>query len=150
MKKPAGVSGALTRSSWDTSARGGSSLRCGQCVNGLLADRSNIRASVGRAFVSAAGDSGSGFDVPAPVCGCCGRERLCAVDGGPASVVGLARWINNSERGPITGVVHGHNLGEARDLVLDVAVESSFAAVGVHGRAGSASRRRAGLALLSR
>ena len=47
--------------------------------------------------------------------------------GAPASVVGLARWFNNRERGTYYGVwCTSHNLGEALTFVLTSLVVSSF------------------------
>ena len=130
MKKPLVDSGALS-----TEQLGyiGSALffayAVGKCVNGFLADRSNIRAfmSVGL-FVSALANLALGFDVPALLFAVLwGVNGYAQSMGAPASVVGLARWFNNSERGTYYGVwCTSHNLGEALTFVLTSLVVSSF------------------------
>ena len=130
MKKPLVDSGYLT-----TEQLGyiGSALffayAVGKCVNGFLADRSNIRKfmSVGL-FVSALANFALGFHVPALVFAVLwGINGYAQSMGAPASVVGLARWFSNRERGTYYGIwCTSHNLGEALTFVLTSLIVSSF------------------------
>jgi OPA family sugar phosphate sensor protein UhpC-like MFS transporter len=130
MKKPMVDSGYLT-----TEQLGyiGSALffayAVGKCVNGFLADRCDIRKfmSVGL-FVSALANFALGFHMPALFFAVLwGINGYAQSMGAPASVVGLARWFNNRERGTYYGVwCTSHNLGEALTFVLTSLVVTSF------------------------
>lgn len=101
----------------------------GKCVNGFLADRSDIRKfmSIGL-FVSALANLALGFHMPALIFALLwGINGYAQSMGAPASVVGLARWFNNRERGTYYGVwCTSHNLGEALTFVLTSLVVTSF------------------------
>lgn len=130
MKKPLVDSGYLT-----TEQLGyiGSALffayAVGKCVNGFLADRSDIRKfmSVGL-LASALVNLALGFHLPALVFAVLwGVNGYAQSMGAPASVVGLARWFSNRERGTYYGVwCTSHNLGEALTFVLTSLIVSSF------------------------
>ena len=130
MKKPLVDSGYLT-----TGQLGyiGSALffayAVGKCANGFLADRSDIRKfmSLGL-FVSALANFALGFRMPALLFAVLwGINGYAQSMGAPASVVGLARWFNDRERGTYYGVwCTSHNLGEALTFVLTSLVVSSF------------------------
>jgi len=101
----------------------------GKCVNGFLADRCDIRKfmSVGL-FVSALANFALGFRMPALLFAVLwGINGYAQSMGAPASVVGLARWFNNRERGTYYGIwCTSHNLGEALTFVLTSLIVSSF------------------------
>jgi len=101
----------------------------GKCVNGFLADRSDIRKfmAVGL-FVSALANFALGFRMPALFFAVLwGINGYAQSMGAPASVVGLARWFNNRERGTYYGFwCTSHNLGEALTFVLTSLVVSAF------------------------
>ena len=101
----------------------------GKCVNGFLADRSDIRKfmSLGL-FVSALANFALGFHMPALFFAVLwGINGYAQSMGAPACVVGLARWFNNRERGTFYGVwCTSHNLGEALTFVLTSLIVSSF------------------------
>ena len=101
----------------------------GKCVNGFLADRSDIRKfmAVGL-FLSALANFALGFRMPALLFAVLwGLNGYAQSMGAPASVVGLARWFNNRERGSYYGVwCTSHNLGEALTFVLTSLVVTSF------------------------
>jgi len=130
MKKPMVDSGYLT-----TEQLGciGSALffayAVGKCVNGFLADRCDIRKfmSVGL-FISALANFALGFRMPALFFAALwGINGYAQSMGAPASVVGLARWFNNRERGTYYGVwCTSHNLGEALTFILTSLVVTSF------------------------
>ncbi len=130
MKKPLVDSGYLT-----TEQLGyiGSALffayAVGKCVNGFLADRSNIRKFMSFGLlVSALANFALGFHVPAVLFAVLwGVNGYAQSMGAPASVVGLARWFSNRERGTYYGVwCTSHNLGEALTFVLTSLIVSSF------------------------
>ena len=130
MKKPLVDSGCLT-----TEQLGyiGSALffayAVGKCVNGFLADRSDIRKFMAFGlFVSALANFALGFRMPALLFALLwGINGYAQSMGAPASVVGLARWFNNRERGTYYGVwCTSHNLGEALTFILTSLVVSSF------------------------
>jgi len=101
----------------------------GKCVNGFLADRSDIRKFMAFGlFVSALANFALGFRMPALLFALLwGLNGYAQSMGAPASVVGLARWFNNRERGTYYGVwCTSHNLGEALTFVLTSLVVSSF------------------------
>lgn len=130
MKKPLVDSGYLT-----TEQLGyiGSALffayAVGKCANGFLADRSDIRKfmSVGL-LVSALANLALGFPMPALLFAVLwGVNGYAQSMGAPASVVGLARWFSNRERGTYYGVwCTSHNLGEALTFILTSLVVTSF------------------------
>ncbi len=130
MKKPLVDSGYLT-----TEQLGyiGSALffayAVGKCVNGFLADRSDIRKfmSVGL-LVSALANFALGFRMPALLFAVLwGINGYAQSMGAPASVVGLARWFSNRERGTYYGIwCTSHNLGEALTFILTSLAVSSF------------------------
>ncbi len=101
----------------------------GKCVNGFLADRSDIRKfmSVGL-FVSALANFALGFPMPALLFALLwGINGYAQSMGAPASVVGLARWFCNRERGTYYSVwCTSHNLGEALTYVLTSLIVTSF------------------------
>lgn len=129
MKKPLVDSGYLT-----TEQLGyiGSALffayAVGKCLNGFLADRSDIRKfmAVGL-FVSALANFALGFRMPALLFAALwGINGYAQSMGAPASVVGLARWFSNRERGTYYGIwCTSHNLGEALTFILTSLVVSS-------------------------
>ena len=130
MKKPLVDSGYLT-----TEQLGyiGSALffayAVGKCVNGFLADRSDIRKFMAFGlFVSALANFALGFRMPALLFAALwGINGYAQSMGAPASVVGLARWFNNRERGTYYGIwCTSHNLGEALTFILTSLVVSSF------------------------
>lgn len=130
MKKPLVDSGYLT-----TEQLGyiGSALffayAVGKCANGFLADRSDIRKFMSAGlFVSALANFALGFPMPALLFAALwGVNGYAQSMGAPASVVGLARWFSNRERGTYYGVwCTSHNLGEALTFVLTSLVVSSF------------------------
>jgi OPA family sugar phosphate sensor protein UhpC-like MFS transporter len=149
MKKPLVDSGALT-----TEQLGyiGSALffayAVGKCVNGFLADRSDIRKfmSVGL-FVSALANFALGFHMPALLFAALwGINGYAQSMGAPASVVGLARWFSNRERGTYYGIwCTSHNLGEALTFILTSLVVTAFG--GHWGFFGAALAGVAGVAL---
>ena len=101
----------------------------GKCVNGFLADRSDIRKFMSFGlFVSALANLALGFHMPALLFAVLwGVNGYAQSMGAPASVVGLARWFNNRERGTFYGIwCTSHNLGEALTFVLTSLVVSSF------------------------
>lgn len=130
MKKPLVDSGYLT-----TAQLGyiGSALffayAVGKCVNGFLADRCDIRKimSVGL-LVSALANLALGFRMPAVVFAVLwGINGYAQSTGAPASVVGLARWFSDRERGTYYGIwCTSHNLGEALTFNLTSLVVSAF------------------------
>jgi len=130
MKKPLVDSGYLT-----TEQLGyiGSALffayAVGKCLNGFLADRSDIRKfmAVGL-FVSALANFALGFRMPALLFAALwGINGYAQSMGAPASVVGLARWFSNRERGTYYGIwCTSHNLGEALTFILTSLIVSSF------------------------
>lgn len=130
MKKPLVDSGYLT-----TEQLGyiGSALffayAVGKCLNGFLADRSDIRKfmAVGL-FVSALANFALGFRMPALLFAALwGLNGYAQSMGAPASVVGLARWFSNRERGTYYGIwCTSHNLGEALTFILTSLIVSSF------------------------
>ena len=101
----------------------------GKCVNGFLADRCDIRKfmSVGL-LVSALANAALGLPMPALIFDVLwGVNGYAQSMGAPASVVGLARWFGNRERGTYYGVwCTSHNLGEALTFVLTSLVVSTF------------------------
>ena len=130
MKKPLVDSGYLT-----TEQLGyiGSALffayAVGKCVNGFLADRSDIRKFMSAGlFISALANFVLGFRMPALLFAALwGINGYAQSMGAPASVVGLARWFNNRERGTYYGIwCTSHNLGEALTFILTSLVVSSF------------------------
>ena len=130
MKKPIVDSGYLT-----TEQLGyiGSALffayAIGKCVNGFLADRSDIRKFMAFGlFVSALANFALGFRMPALLFAVLwGINGYAQSMGAPASVVGLARWFSNRERGTYYGVwCTSHNLGEALTYILTSLVVTSF------------------------
>ncbi len=130
MKKPLVDSGYLT-----TEQLGyiGSALffayAVGKCVNGFLADRCDIRKFMAFGlFVSALANFALGFRMPALLFAALwGINGYAQSMGAPASVVGLARWFNNRERGTYYGIwCTSHNLGEALTFVLTSLVVTSF------------------------
>ena len=130
MKKPLVDSGYLT-----TEQLGyiGSALffayAVGKCVNGFLADRSDIRKFMAFGlFVSALANFALGFRMPALLFAALwGINGYAQSMGAPASVVGLARWFSNRERGTYYGIwCTSHNLGEALTFILTSLVVSSF------------------------
>ena len=130
MKKPIVDSGYL-----DTEQLGyiGSALffayAVGKCVNGFLADRSDIRKFMAFGlFVSALANFTLGFKMPALLFAVLwGVNGYAQSMGAPACVVGLARWFSNRERGTYYGVwCTSHNLGEALTFILTSLVVSSF------------------------
>jgi OPA family sugar phosphate sensor protein UhpC-like MFS transporter len=130
MKKPLVDSGYLT-----TEQLGyiGSALffayAVGKCVNGFLADRSDIRKFMSFGlFVSALANFALGFHMPALLFAMLwGINGYAQSMGAPASVVGLARWFCNRERGTYYGFwCTSHNLGEALTYVLTSLVVTSF------------------------
>lgn len=101
----------------------------GKCVNGFLADRSDIRKFMSAGlFVSALVNLALGFHMPAIVFAVLwGINGYAQSMGAPASVVGLARWFSNRERGTYYGVwCTSHNLGEALTFVVTSLIVSSF------------------------
>jgi OPA family sugar phosphate sensor protein UhpC-like MFS transporter len=86
----------------------------GKCANGFLADRCDIRKfmSVGL-FISALANLALGFRMPALLFAVLwGLNGYAQSMGAPASVVGLARWFCNRERGTYYSVwCTSHNLG---------------------------------------
>ena len=101
----------------------------GKCVNGFLADRCDIRKFMAFGlFVSALANFALGFRMPALLFALLwGLNGYAQSMGAPASVVGLARWFSNRERGSYYGVwCTSHNLGEALTFVLTSLVVSSF------------------------
>ncbi len=149
MKKPIVESGYL-----DTEQLGyiGSALffayAIGKCVNGFLADRCDIRKfmSVGL-LVSALANVMLGFKMPALLFAVLwGVNGYAQSMGAPASVVGLARWFNNRERGTYYGIwCTSHNLGEAFTFVLTSLIVTAFG--WRWGFAGAAAFGFAGVAL---
>jgi len=130
MKKPIVDSGYLT-----TEELGyiGSALffayAVGKCVNGFLADRSDIRKFMAFGlFVSALVNFSLGFRMPALLFAVLwGINGYAQSMGAPASVVGLARWFCNRERGTYYSIwCTSHNLGEALTFVLTSLIVSSF------------------------
>ena len=130
MKKPLVDSGYLT-----TEQLGyiGSALffayAVGKCVNGFLADRCDIRKLMAFGlFVSALANFALGFRMPALLFAALwGINGYAQSMGAPASVVGLARWFNNRERGTYYGIwCTSHNLGEALTFILTSLVVTSF------------------------
>jgi MFS transporter, OPA family, sugar phosphate sensor protein UhpC len=122
MKKPLVDSGNLT-----TEQLGyiGSALffayAVGKCTNGFLADRSDIRKFMSFGLLaSAAINLALGLRLPAMLFAVLwGANGYAQSMGAPASVVGLARWFSNRERGTYYGVwCTSHNLGEALTFVL--------------------------------
>lgn len=101
----------------------------GKCANGFLADRCDIRKfmSVGL-FISALANLALGFRMPALLFAVLwGLNGYAQSMGAPASVVGLARWFCNRERGTYYSVwCTSHNLGEALTFILTSLVVSSF------------------------
>jgi len=101
----------------------------GKCVNGFLADRCDIRKfmSVGL-LVSALANAALGLPMPALLFALLwGLNGYAQSMGAPASVVGLARWFGNRERGTYYGVwCTSHNLGEALTFVITSLVVSTF------------------------
>ena len=101
----------------------------GKCANGFLADRCDIRKfmSVGL-FISALANLALGFRIPALLFAVLwGLNGYAQSMGAPASVVGLARWFCNRERGTYYSVwCTSHNLGEALTFILTSLVVSSF------------------------
>lgn len=93
----------------------------GKCVNGFLADHSNIRKfmSIGL-LVSALANFALGFPMPAIFFAILwGINGYAQSMGAPASVVGLARWFNNRERGTYYGIwCTSHNFGEALTFIM--------------------------------
>ena len=101
----------------------------GKCVNGFLADRSDIRKFMAFGlFVSALANFALGFRMPALLFAALwGINGYAQSMGAPASVVGLARWFSNRERGTYYGIwCTSHNLGEALTFVLTSLIVSSF------------------------
>ncbi len=122
MKKPIVASGYLS-----TEQLGyiGSALffayAVGKFTNGFLADRSDIRKFMSFGLLaSALANLALGFRMPALLFAVLwGLNGYAQSMGAPASVVGLARWFSNRERGTFYGVwCTSHNLGEALTFVL--------------------------------
>jgi len=101
----------------------------GKCVNGFLADRCDIRKfmSVGL-LISALANLALGFHMPALLFAILwGINGYAQSMGAPASVVGLARWFNNRERGTYYGIwCTSHNLGEALTFILTSLIVTSL------------------------
>lgn len=101
----------------------------GKCANGFLADRCDIRKFMSFGlFVSALANFALGFRMPALLFAVLwGINGYAQSMGAPASVVGLARWFCNRERGTYYSVwCTSHNLGEAMTFVLTSLVVTSF------------------------
>ena len=130
MKKPLVESGYLT-----TEELGyvGSALfftyAVGKCLNGFLADRSDIRKFISLGLlISALANLALGFHMPAMLFAVLwGINGYAQSMGAPACAVGLARWFSNKERGTYYGVwCTSHNLGEGATFVLTSLIVSSF------------------------